>query len=407
MPTIQSAELWRKSGRYDDYGKEMLRITDRHERDMLYGPTNEEMITDIFRSGVQSYGPAAQPLSHPVEVPRRGAPALRRHARPRVPDEGRVLLRHRRRRRATPTTRCSWPICAPSRAWAEGHPDARRDRADRRRPQPRVPDPGRDRARARCSSTATSTTCRLVGFEIDYDAVAKVARRSIEFTSLYAATDEMHDEAPSPGGCRRRRLSARGIEVGHIFFFGTKYSEPMGCKVQGPDGRACDGAHGLLRHRRVAAGRRHHRGEPRRGRHHLARAGGAVRRRADQPEVGRRRDDKACEELYRALGGQGRRGALRRPRRAGGREVRRHGPDRAALADHRRPARAEGWRGRDQASAATGERESVALDEVVAGSASRERAAGWPRWRPFSAFERAWWRGAICGAPGGARASSR
>ncbi|MGZ8325396.1 MAG: proline--tRNA ligase, partial [Rhodoplanes sp.] len=55
MPTIQSADLWRESGRYDDYGKEMLRIKDRHERDMLYGPTNEEMITEIFRAYVRSY----------------------------------------------------------------------------------------------------------------------------------------------------------------------------------------------------------------------------------------------------------------------------------------------------------------------------------------------------------------
>jgi prolyl-tRNA synthetase len=64
MPTIQSADLWRKSGRYDDYGKEMLRITDRHERDMLYGPTNEEMITDIFRAGVQSYKDVPRNLYH-------------------------------------------------------------------------------------------------------------------------------------------------------------------------------------------------------------------------------------------------------------------------------------------------------------------------------------------------------
>ncbi len=55
MPTIQSADLWRESGRYDDYGKEMLRIRDRHERDMLYGPTNEEMITEMFRASVRSY----------------------------------------------------------------------------------------------------------------------------------------------------------------------------------------------------------------------------------------------------------------------------------------------------------------------------------------------------------------
>ena len=101
MPTIQSADLWRESGRYDAYGKEMLRITDRHERDMLYGPTNEEMITDIFRVlRPLLQGPAAQPLPHPVEVPRRGPAALRRHALARVPDEGRLFLRPRPGRRA-------------------------------------------------------------------------------------------------------------------------------------------------------------------------------------------------------------------------------------------------------------------------------------------------------------------
>ena len=72
MPTIQPAELWQESGRYDDYGKEMLRITDRHERAMLYGPTHEEVITDIFRRSVaQLPRPADQPLPDPVEVPGR------------------------------------------------------------------------------------------------------------------------------------------------------------------------------------------------------------------------------------------------------------------------------------------------------------------------------------------------
>src|SRR6187397_3608263 len=64
MPTIQSADLWRESGRYDDYGKEMLRIKDRHERDMLFGPTNEEMITDLFRQSVHSYRELPQILYH-------------------------------------------------------------------------------------------------------------------------------------------------------------------------------------------------------------------------------------------------------------------------------------------------------------------------------------------------------
>ena len=162
MPTIQPADLWRESGRYDDYGKEMLRIEDRHERDMLYGPTNEEMVTDIFRAYVE-FVPraAAQPLSHPVEVPGRGAPALRRDARPRVPDEGRLLLRHRRGGGA----RCLQPdvrrLSAHLRAdGPDGDSDARRDRADRRRPQPRVPRPRRDRRVAASSATAISSTCR-------------------------------------------------------------------------------------------------------------------------------------------------------------------------------------------------------------------------------------------------------
>src|SRR6478672_4173695 len=64
MPTIQPAELWRESGRYEDYGKEMLRIRDRHERDMLYGPTNEEMVTDLFRQAVKSYRELPQILYH-------------------------------------------------------------------------------------------------------------------------------------------------------------------------------------------------------------------------------------------------------------------------------------------------------------------------------------------------------
>ena len=147
MPTLQSADLWRESGRYDAYGKEMLRIEDRHERDMLYGPTNEEMITDIFRTYVQVLqGPAAQPLPHPVEVPRRGAAALRHHAQPRIPDEGRLFLRPRQGRRDAGLLAhvrrlpAHLPPHGPGR-----HPDARRHRPDRRRHELRVPRPRRDR----------------------------------------------------------------------------------------------------------------------------------------------------------------------------------------------------------------------------------------------------------------------
>ena len=101
MPVIQPADLWRESGRYDDYGKEMLRIQDRHERDMLFGPTNEEMITEIFRAYVRSYKDLPLNLYHiQWEIPRRGPATFRGHAFARVSDEGRLFLRYRRRRRA-------------------------------------------------------------------------------------------------------------------------------------------------------------------------------------------------------------------------------------------------------------------------------------------------------------------
>ncbi len=150
MPTIQSAELWRESGRYDDYGKEMLRIRDRHERDMLYGPTNEEVITDLFRQSVYSYRELPQILlPHPMEVPRRGAAALRRDARTRVPDEGRVFVRHGLRRRGGELSHDDAGVYAHLPAHgAEGDPDGGRERPDRRRPQPRVHHPGADRRKS-------------------------------------------------------------------------------------------------------------------------------------------------------------------------------------------------------------------------------------------------------------------
>ena len=147
MPTIQSADLWRESGRYDAYGKEMLRIKDRREREMLYGPTNEEQITQIFRDCDQVVPRSSEDaLSHPVEVPRRGAAALRRDARARVPDEGRLFLRHGLRGRAARLQQVLRRL--PAHLRAHGHArdsDGSGHRSDRRRPQPRVHRPGRYR----------------------------------------------------------------------------------------------------------------------------------------------------------------------------------------------------------------------------------------------------------------------
>ena len=106
MPTIQPAELWRESGRYDDYGKEMLRIVDRHDaRDAVRPDQRGDDHRPVPPIGEELPRAAADPLPHPVEVPRRGAPALRRDARARVPDEGRAIP-------STWTTRARWSAIA-------------------------------------------------------------------------------------------------------------------------------------------------------------------------------------------------------------------------------------------------------------------------------------------------------
>ena len=239
MPTLQSADLWRQSGRYDAYGPEMLRIKDRHEREMLYGPTNEEMITDIFQGRRQELPrPAAHPLPHPVEVPRRGPPALRRDARPRIPDEGRLFVRPRRgRRAATAITPSCWPISAPSSAWASSAvPMKAASGPDRRRPF--------SHEFIVLAPTGESEVFYDAAFEefdwaqadLRYDDAAGLQALFDKVSSTYSATDETHDEARWADVPADRQRQGRGIEVGHIFYFGTKYSASMGLKVSGPDG---------------------------------------------------------------------------------------------------------------------------------------------------------------------------
>ena len=231
MPTIQSADLWRESGRYDAYGKEMLRIKDRHEREMLYGPTNEEMITDIFRAYVRSYKDLPLNLYHIQwkfrdEVrPRFGVMRSREFLMKDaysfdLDQAGRAALLQQDVRRLSAHLRPAGP---------EGDPDARRHRADRRRPQPRVHHPrldGRERGLLprRLSRPSTSPAA-----DTDFDDVRGPAghRRPLDVALRRDLGDARR------GGLRRRspddkRMSARGIEVGHIFYFGTKYSDPMG-----------------------------------------------------------------------------------------------------------------------------------------------------------------------------------
>ena len=240
MPTIQSADLWRESGRYEAYGKEMLRITDRHERDMLYGPTNEELITTIFRDSIKSYRELPRNLYHiqwkfrdeirPRFGVMRGREFLMKDAYSfdLTPEDGRksynrmfvAYLRTFARMglKSIPMRAETGPIggdlshefiilAETGESQVFGHRDLFEG-----------PIPGAD---------------------TDYDGdLEPIIDR---WTSLYAATDEQHDPARFDADVPAdKQVTARGIEIGHIFFFGTKYSEPMGCRVQGPDGDMID-----------------------------------------------------------------------------------------------------------------------------------------------------------------------
>ncbi len=236
MPTLQLADLWRETGRYDAYGPEMLRITDRHERELLYGPTNEDMITEIFRAYVKSYRELPKILYHiqwkfrDEQRPRfgimRGREFLMKDAYSFDIDEAAARLSYNRMFVAYLRTFARMGLKAiPMRAetgpiggdlshefiilaeTGESGVYCNKDVLD-------LPVPGID-----------------VGYDGDLSPIVK------QWTGLYAATQDVHDAARferevSP----EKRLHTRGIEVGQIFYFGTKYSVPMNAVVSGADG---------------------------------------------------------------------------------------------------------------------------------------------------------------------------
>ena len=257
MPTIQSADLWRESGRYDAYGPEMLRIKDRHDREMLYGPTNEEMLTAIVRDGFKSYRDLPRTLYHiqwkfrdevrPRFGVMRGREFLMKDAYSFDLDEDSARLSYytqllaylrtfqRMGIRAVPMKAASGPIggdlshefivLAPT-GESEVFYDAAFEEIDWNRSDLRYDDPAGLRSL----------------FE--------------DVSSTYAATDETHDESRWKEISEERRRTGRGIEVGHIFYFGDKYSEPMGLRVSGPDGQMVTpmmGSYGIGVSRLVAA----------------------------------------------------------------------------------------------------------------------------------------------------------
>jgi prolyl-tRNA synthetase len=237
MPTLQPAELWRETGRYEAYGKEMLRIKDRHERELLYGPTNEDMVTEIFRAYVRSYKSLPLTLYHiqwkfrdevrPRFGVMRGREFLMKDAYSFDLDAAGARKSYNRMFVAYLRTFARMGLKSiPMRAetgpiggdlshefiiladTGESQVYCHRDLID-------MPVPGDD-----------------VDFDGDLEPIVQAR------SSLYAATEDVHNQAEFEAQVPTdKRVSARGIEVGQIFYFGTKYSVPMRAVVSGPDGR--------------------------------------------------------------------------------------------------------------------------------------------------------------------------
>ena len=257
MPTIQSAELWRESGRYDDYGKEMLRIKDRHERDMLYGPTNEEMITEIFRAYVRSY---------------KDLPLNLYHIQWKFRDEVRPRFGLMRGREFLMKDAYSFDLDYEGARHSYNKMFVAYLRTFARmglKAIPMVADTGPIGGNLSHEFIILAQTgesevfCHrnyldfaAPGEDVAFDDVGAMQSIFDKWTSLYAATSEKHDEAAFAQVAPEDRVSARGIEVGHIFYFGTKYSQPMKALVAGPDGAEHPvhmGSYGIGPSRLVAA----------------------------------------------------------------------------------------------------------------------------------------------------------
>jgi prolyl-tRNA synthetase len=249
MPTLQSADLWRKSGRYDAYGPEMLRITDRHDREMLYGPTNEEMITDIVANYVTSY---------------KAMPLTLYHIQWKFRDEVRPRFGVMRGREFLMKDGYNFDLTKEDALHAYNRHLVSYLRTYERMGLQAIPmraDSGpiggdytheflvlADTGESEVFYDSEITDLKFGDREIDYDSVEECKAVLEEFTSRYARTDETHDEAVYAEIPEERRRSARGIEVGQIFYFGTEYSEKLGAMVQNEAGERVPlhmGSHGI------------------------------------------------------------------------------------------------------------------------------------------------------------------
>jgi prolyl-tRNA synthetase len=257
MPTVQSAELWRESGRYEAYGKEMLRITDRHERDMLYGPTNEEMITEIFRAYVRSY---------------KQLPLNLYHIQWKFRDEIRPRFGTMRSREFLMKDAYSFDLDQEGARHSYNKMFVAYLRTFERLGLKSIPmraesgPIGGDMSHEfiiLASTGESEVYCHkdylgfaVPGADTDFDDPRALKEIVAKWTSLYAATSEKHEANAFAAVPADKQVTARGIEVGHIFYFGTKYSEPMKAVVAGPDGSerpVHGGSYGIGPSRLVAA----------------------------------------------------------------------------------------------------------------------------------------------------------
>ncbi len=257
MPTIQSADLWRESGRYEAYGKEMLRIKDRHERDMLFGPTNEEMVTAIVRAHVKSY---------------KDLPLNLYHIQWKFRDEVRPRFGVMRSREFLMKDAYSFDIDAAGARHSYNKMFTAYLRTFARMGLKAIPmraDTGPIGGNLShefiilASTGESEVFCHKAFLErntppadIDFEDRGVMQGVFDDWTSRYAATSEMHDAPAFDALPEADKVSARGIEVGHIFYFGTKYSEPMRAVVNGPDGKETAlqmGSYGIGPSRLVAA----------------------------------------------------------------------------------------------------------------------------------------------------------
>ncbi|MEM7507433.1 MAG: proline--tRNA ligase [Pseudomonadota bacterium] len=238
MPTIQSADLWRETGRYDAYGPEMLRIKDRHDRDMLYGPTNEDMITDIFRSYCGSY---------------RDVPKMLYHIQWKFRDEIRPRFGVMRGREFLMKDGYSFDLNKEAALHSYNQMLVAYLKTYERMGLQAFPMKAEtgpiggdysheflvlaDTGESEVFYDTAATDLKFGNRDLDWDDKAQMQGIYDEWSAIYARTEDTHDQAVFAAEVPEdRRRSSRAIEVGQIFYFGTKYSDPMGATVATPDG---------------------------------------------------------------------------------------------------------------------------------------------------------------------------